>query len=90
MDIGMLWTDDDLGGTLDEKIRRGAQRYRQERGHMPTICWVNPGLLPSGEAQWVDQIHVRPGTTVLQGQFWFGRSSDLPQQSPPPTPKPRR
>ncbi len=79
---GMLWTNDGLGGTLPEQVLRGRANFVHEYGYNPSMCWVNPQLLPSGNI-WVELTRVVGDPDVDVEHFWFGTGSDLPQQSPP-------
>ena len=70
MDVGMLWLDDDRNRTLDEKVSRAVEYYREKYGRMPNICLVNIGML-SAEMQ-VGKVIVQPIATVLPHHFWVG------------------
>ena len=37
----MLWLDADARRTLDEKVQRAVDYYRQKYGAMPDLCLVN-------------------------------------------------
>ncbi len=70
MDVGMLWLDDDKRMTLDDKIRRAADYYRQKYGQSPNLCLVNKAALEN-EKQ-VGPIEVKPVGHVLPHHFWVG------------------
>jgi len=42
MQIGLLWYDDDPQRTLEAKIGRAADRYREKYGRLPDTCYVHP------------------------------------------------
>ena len=70
MDVGMLWLDDDKRLTLDDKIRRAADYYRQKYGQAPNLCLVNKAALETEKK--VGRIEVRPVGHVLPHHFWVG------------------
>lgn len=71
MNIGMLWYDDDRKRTLEEKVNRAADHYRQKFGRAPTLCLVNPRSL-NGDPTRVSKIELRSAHNVLQHHFWMG------------------
>jgi hypothetical protein len=66
----MLWLDDDKHLTLDEKIQRAADYYRNKYCQSPNICLVNPNMLE--EEKKVGPIQVRPVQNILRNHFWVG------------------
>lgn len=42
MQSGLLWYDDDPQRTLEAKIGRAAERYREKYGRLPDTCYVHP------------------------------------------------
>lgn len=70
MRIGMMWLDDDKGISLEEKIRRAADYYRNKYGRSPDLCYVNTRTL--AEERRVGQIEVLPARNVLPHHFWMG------------------
>lgn len=70
MRIGMMWLDDDKGISLEEKIRRAADYYRNKYGRSPDLCYVNTRAL--AEERRVGQIEVLPARNVLPHHFWMG------------------
>ena len=70
MDVGMLWLDDDKRITLDDKIRRAADYYRQKYGQAPNLCLVNNAALENEKK--VGRIEVKPVGHVLPHHFWVG------------------
>ena len=73
MDIGMLWLDSDRQRSLDEKVNRAAEYYREKYGRFPDLCLVNNQSL--AEKKTVGQIEVEPARTVLPNHFWLGFKS---------------
>jgi hypothetical protein len=71
MNVGMLWYDDDRKRTLEEKVLRAADHYRQKFGRAPTLCLVNPRSL-NGDPARVAKIELRSAHNVLQHHFWMG------------------
>jgi hypothetical protein len=71
MDIGMLWRDEDERRTLDEKVLRAADYYRNKYGENPTVCFVHPSMVPSGKEK-VAGIRLLTARTVLLNHFWLG------------------
>ena len=70
MDVGMLWLDDDKGSTLEEKILRAADYYKNKYGKTPNMCLVNQTQLD--EEKQVGRIQVTPVQNVLRNHFWMG------------------
>lgn len=77
MNVGMLWLDDDKKRSLEEKVQRAAEYYREKYGQAPELCLVNSHMLADEEK--VGPIEVRPAKTVLLHHFWLGMR---PQQPP--------
>ncbi len=79
MKVGLLWYDDDKERTLEEKVRRAVDHYRQKYDESPTLCLVNPSLVDhsggdvSGQGhRMVDAIELRTAHNVLPHHFWIG------------------
>jgi hypothetical protein len=70
MKIGMMWLDTDNKRSLEEKVRRAAEYYRDKYGRLPELCLVNERLLE--DEQKVGRIMVQPAKAVLPGHFWLG------------------
>jgi len=49
MNIGMLWFDNDPKIELNKKIERAASYYRDKYGAAPTLCYVHPSMVGSGD-----------------------------------------
>ena len=70
MKTGMLWLDDDKKRSLEEKVQRAVDYYREKYGQMPELCLVNQRTV--SEAVKVGSVLVRPATNVLPSHFWLG------------------
>ena len=70
MNTGMLWLDDDKKRSLEEKVQRAADYYREKYGRMPELCLVNTRTVT--EAVRFGLIEVRPVSNVLPSHFWLG------------------
>jgi hypothetical protein len=70
MNVGMLWLDDDRNRSLDEKVNRAVEYYREKYGRMPEMCLVNKGML--AEEKQVGKVNVQPIANILPHHFWLG------------------
>ncbi|NLE75884.1 MAG: hypothetical protein GX605_03910 [Chloroflexi bacterium] len=71
--FGLMWFDDSSQTSLEEKVARAAQRYRDKFGGAPDTCCVNRNLLPDGQEElWVGAVRVIPLPSILQHHFWLG------------------
>ncbi|MGH2538528.1 MAG: hypothetical protein ACRDHL_14150 [Candidatus Promineifilaceae bacterium] len=70
MDVGMLWLDDDKRATLEQKVERAAEYYREKYGQVPELCFVNKAALEEGRL--VGAIEVRPAGYMLPHHFLLG------------------
>ncbi len=70
MNVGMLWLDDDRKRSLDEKVSRAAEYYREKYGRMPEMCLVNQGMLETEMR--VGKVNVQPIANILPHHFWLG------------------
>ncbi len=82
MDVGMLWRDEAEGRTLDEKVARAADYYRRKYGAAPTVCVVNPRMLPP-DADVAGGLRLVGARTVQVNHFWLG-VNDAPTARPDP------
>jgi hypothetical protein len=73
MEIGMMWLDTDKQRTLDEKVKRAAEFYRDKYGRFPELCLVNERLIEDEKK--VGRVIVQPAKAVLPGHFWLGMSN---------------
>jgi hypothetical protein len=71
MDVGMLWLDADTHRTIEEKVTRAADYYRQKYGSAPDLCLVNKRML--AEERQVGPVSVQPAANVLVHHFWLGK-----------------
>ena len=70
MNVGMLWLDDDRTRSLDEKVSRAVDYYREKYGRMPDLCLVNKTML--AEEQLVGKVSDQPQSAILPHHFWVG------------------
>lgn len=70
MKIGMMWLDTDKKRTLEEKVRRAADYYRDKHGRFPEVCLVNERILKDEKK--VGRVMVQPAKAVLPSHFWLG------------------
>jgi len=73
MKIGMMWLDIDKQRTLDEKVKRAAEYYRDKYGRFPELCLVNERLIEDEKK--VGRVVVQPAKAVLPGHFWLGMAT---------------
>ena len=84
MQIGLLWYDDDPQQTLEAKVGRAAQRYREKFGRAPDVCYVHPRVVAdraatdkaiglSGLGSGTVRIVAAPN--ILLNHFWLGEST---------------
>ena len=64
MKSGMLWLDADARRTLDEKVQRAVDYYRQKYGSAPDLCLVNTATFAEEEMS-VGPVKVQRTRTVL-------------------------
>ncbi len=74
MNAGMLWLDADARRTLEEKVQRAVDYYRQKYGSAPDLCLVNTATFPEEEKN-VGDVKVQRARTVLPHHFWVGLST---------------
>jgi hypothetical protein len=83
MDIGLLWYDDDAQRPLAEKVARAVEHYRAQYGMAPTVCFVNPRMLPARKAPSLAAgVHLRPSPNVMVNHFWIGIGADVQTVAP--------
>ncbi|HSG17948.1 MAG TPA: hypothetical protein VLE70_16740 [Anaerolineae bacterium] len=73
MNIGMLWLDDDKQTSLEDKVLRAADYYREKYGQAPNLCLVNKTMVE--DERRVGKIQVQPVKNVLPNHFWLGVST---------------
>lgn len=84
MDIGLLWYDGDPKRSLEHKIERAVDRYREKYGRWPNTCYVHPwtaGGRTDGELRLASHarrqavgIRVLSAPNILLHHFWLGES----------------
>jgi hypothetical protein len=73
MNVGMLWLDDDRNRSLEEKVSRAVEYYREKYGRMPEMCLVNKEMLSAEKL--VGKVNVQPIANILPHHFWLGMKS---------------
>lgn len=68
--LGWLWFDNDAKLSLEDKVDRAAQRFRQKFGRGPQLCYVNPGALDHSPTR-CGQLVVHGASNILPGHFLF-------------------
>ncbi len=73
MHTGMLWFDDNSRATLDSKIQKAAQYYKNKYGRAPDLCLVHPTMLTGPQINTKrENMTIRPYRPVLPGHIWIG------------------
>ena len=77
MRTGMLWLDNEPASTLEFKVKKAVNYYRQRYGQPPNLCFVHPSLLDqpeSGEIPPIDimGVQVMPSQFIEPEQLWLG------------------
>ena len=72
MNIGMLWYDGDKKRSLEEKVRRAADYYREKYGQAPNLCLINPKSVTNGASRRMGSVELRTAPNVLPHHFWVG------------------
>jgi len=73
MNEGMLWLDDTKERTIEDKIGRAVDWYKEHYGPKPTVCFVHQKAV---EEEFVlGNISVRPATFIRPNHFWIGAAS---------------
>ena len=70
MNVGMLWLDTDKSRSLDEKVLRAVEYYRDKYGRLPELCLVNSKVI--AESKEVGKVKVEAARSVLPDHFWLG------------------
>jgi len=69
---GLLWYE--AGGTVEERVRNAALRYREKYGDPPNTCFVRSRTLAEiheGSMD-VDGCRVIENPSILENHFWIG------------------
>lgn len=80
MRVGMLWFDNSAQRDLDDKLNRAIQYYEAKYGIRPTLCFVHPSMLLSGNKYSFDGVEVRISNMVLPHHFWLGKDGETKQR----------
>jgi hypothetical protein len=75
MNEGMLWLDDHKERTIEDKVSRAVDWYKEHYGPKPTICFVNKAELE--EELYFGEISVRPATFIRPNHFWIGTGAPV-------------
>lgn len=65
--VGWLWYDDSAVSSLEEKVRRAAERYRRKFGRAVQLCFVKG----AEGTMIVDEITVLGVTDLPRHHFWL-------------------
>ncbi len=71
MNIGMMWVDTDAKATLDEKIQRASDYYREKYGRFPELCFVSKQQ-ELDEDHKVGRVQVKLASQLQPNYFWLG------------------
>ena len=77
MRVGWLWFDNDSDRTVEEKVQRAAEQYREKFGRRPDTCYVNPQAI-AGEGQSLTYsfqdgiVQIVAARHILPHHFWLG------------------
>ena len=76
MKIGMLWFDNDPKATMDQKIQKAVDYYKDVRGMVATTCYVHPSMTegqPETDGKIVlAKVEVRTSRSIMPNHFWIG------------------
>jgi len=71
MKVGWMWFDNDPNRTIEEKVRRAAEKYRAKFGRFPNTCYVNQAAIAESETK-VGRVKVIGAPNILPHHFWLG------------------
>lgn len=73
---GLLWFDGNDGKSLEERLERAAQHFKNKFGVRPNACYLHPSTLfanlPFSEEFVVNGIRLYESNSVLPDHFWLG------------------
>lgn len=72
MNKGMMWFDDNKSISLEEKISRAADYYKEKYGLTPDLCFTHAGSLDSDMQ--VNRVQVKPHKFIRPQHFWIGKA----------------
>lgn len=78
MKVGWMWFDNDPNRTIEEKVRRAAEKYRQKFGRFPNTCYVNQAAITGSETK-VNRVRVIGARNILPHHFWLGVAKAKPR-----------
>ncbi len=70
MQLGMMWLDADKKRSLEEKVERAADYYKDKYGRLPELCLVHTNMLSSEKN--IGQIKIQPTKAIVRNHFWLG------------------
>jgi hypothetical protein len=70
MDIRMLWFDGDKKTTIQDKILRAADYYKNKYREKPNICTIN--INTPTELTEIDGIRILKSNSTIPSHFWIG------------------
>lgn len=70
MQLGMMWLDADKKRSLEEKVERAAEYYKDKYGRLPELCLVHTNML-SAEKK-IGRIKIQPTNAIVRNHFWLG------------------
>lgn len=80
---GILWFDNDLKRTLEQKLTRAIEYYTNKYGRKPELCLVNPGMATADDLNSVEHIiTARAWRGVVPNHLWIGVEEAI-ELSPP-------
>ncbi|MBI3734810.1 MAG: hypothetical protein HY259_15330 [Chloroflexi bacterium] len=84
MKVGMLWFDNDPKRSLEDKVERAAQYYREKYGVAPNLCYAHPRTVGdepqaqkvqvglTGATRPAHQVTLKQARSILPNHFWLG------------------
>ncbi|MCA9949219.1 MAG: hypothetical protein KDE48_06220 [Anaerolineales bacterium] len=70
MQLGMLWLDTDKKRSLEEKVERAAEYYKDKYGRLPELCLVHANML--SQEKKIGRIKIQPTNAIVHNHFWLG------------------
>lgn len=71
--VGMLWHDADPKTTLEAKVLRAVEYYRDKYGLRPNTCFTHPSHMgPDGAPRLVGGVRVKASRSVIKDHLYLG------------------
>jgi len=67
----MLWYDDDIDRTLEERVKLAVASYKARYKFIPNLAYVHPTEHPGGICIF-DEVEVRATRSILPSYIWIG------------------